>query len=228
MIAAATHVAQVTTPWWNKLSFNWFDVALILVLAFGFWRGRKRGMSREALPTTMWLVAVVGAGFGYELLGQMLVQTGYVKKIFGTSVNERTAAFVISYLFIALVAFIVYCLLKKVFKEKLSGNNTFGSGEYYLGMMAGVIRYACILIFVLALMNAPFYSLAEIAAKKAYNNRWYGGGMKDYSGDFIPSFDEVQASVFKDSIMGPAIKNNLSMLLITGTGPVKKTASTSH
>src|SRR5882672_4735628 len=109
MIAAATHVAQVTTPWWNKLSFNWFDVALILVLAFGFWRGRKRGMSREALPTTMWLVAVVGAGFGYELLGQMLVQTGYVKKIFGTSVNERTAAFVISYLFIALVAFIVYC-----------------------------------------------------------------------------------------------------------------------
>ena len=50
-------VVQNTTSWWQQLSFHWFDVAIVLVLAFGFWRGRKRGMSREALPTAFWLLA---------------------------------------------------------------------------------------------------------------------------------------------------------------------------
>src|SRR5712675_91608 len=97
MIAAAV---QKTTPWWQNLSFNWFDVAIVLVLAFGFWRGRKRGMSREALPTAFWLIAVIGAGFGNALLGDLLQSTGYVHKIFGTSLNERTVAYVLSYLVI--------------------------------------------------------------------------------------------------------------------------------
>jgi hypothetical protein len=76
----------------------------------------------------------------------------------------------------------------------------------------------------LALLNAPYYSLADIAKAKAYNNRWYGGGLKDYNGDFIPSVDEVQVSIFKESLIGPFIKDNLSMLLIntTETAPGKK------
>jgi hypothetical protein len=39
----------------TAFAFNWFDVALVLVLAFGFWRGRKRGMTKELLPTLQWL-----------------------------------------------------------------------------------------------------------------------------------------------------------------------------
>src|SRR5665213_2085522 len=166
MIAAAVHN---TTPWWHSvLSFGWFDVVLVLVLAFGFWRGRKRGMSREALPTSMWLLAVIGAGLGYQLLGDLLLQTGYVKKVFGNSFNERTAAYVTSYLAIALVVFILYSILKNFFREKLSGSNAFGSGEYYLGTISGMIRYACMVLFVLALLNAPYYSVNEINARKAY------------------------------------------------------------
>ena len=86
MIAAAV---LKTTPWWQNLSLNWFDLAVLLVLAFGFWRGRKRGMSREALPCAFWVVAVAGAGFGNQPLGDLLQSTGYVKKIFGTAVNEH-------------------------------------------------------------------------------------------------------------------------------------------
>ena len=71
-------------------------------------------------------------------------------------------------------------------------------------MIAGIIRFACILLFFLALLNAPYYSAAEIAATKAYNNRWYGGGMKEFSGDFFPSLQQVQAGVFVNSISGPA------------------------
>src|SRR5882724_5249151 len=130
MIAAAV---QKTTPWWQNLSFNWFDVAIVLVLVFGFWRGRKRGMSREALPTGFWLLAVIGAGFGHPLLGDLVQSTGYVRRLFGTSLNERTAAYVICYLFIIAVVFTIYSFAAKFFREKVSGSNAFGSGEYYLG-----------------------------------------------------------------------------------------------
>src|SRR5450756_522607 len=171
MILAAV---QKTTPWWQNLSFNWFDVALVLVLGFGFWSGRKRGMRREALPTAFWLIAVIGAGFGYQPLGDVLQSTGWIRKVFGTSVNERPLAFVICYLFIICVVFTIYSMIAKHFREKLSGSNTFGSGEYYLGIIAGIIRYACITIFFLSLLNAPYYSLADIKAQQAYNNRWYG------------------------------------------------------
>jgi len=215
-----------TTPWWQNLSLNWFDVAIVLVLAFGFWRGRKRGMSREALPTAFWLVAVIGAGFGDQPLGNLLLSTGYVKQVFGTSVNERTMAYVVSYLAIFLVAFMVYSMLAKVFKEKVSGSNAFGGGEYYLGIIAGMVRYACIALFFLSLLNAPYYSAADIAAQKAYNNRWFGGGLKDYNGDFIPSIAEIQADVFQHSLAGQAIHSDLSALLIQSNAPWKKHGST--
>jgi uncharacterized membrane protein required for colicin V production len=219
MIAAAV---QKSTSWWPNLSFNWFDVAIVLVLGFGFWRGRKRGMSREALPTAFWLVAVIGGGFGYQPLGDLLQSTGWLKKAFGNSVNERTLAYVLSYFFIILVAFTIYSLLAKHFREKVSGSNAFGSGEYYLGIISGMIRYACITIFFLALLSAPYYSAADIAAQQAYNNRWYGGGLKGYNGDFIPSVAEVQQAVFKSSIIGPAIQSNLSALLIQSSAPGKR------
>jgi uncharacterized membrane protein required for colicin V production len=205
------------SSWWHNLSFNWFDIALLAILAFGFWRGRKRGMSREVLPTAMWLVAVIGAGLGCQLLGDPLVKTGYIRQVFGKTFGERTAAYIICYLAICVVALILHSILKKVFKERVSGSNAFGSGEYYLGMIAGVIRYACITIFFLALLNAPVYSPAEIKQDEAYRNRWYGGGLKDYSGDFIPSIPEVQTSVFKKSLVGPFIHDSLGSLLIGDT-----------
>ncbi|HEY5040375.1 MAG TPA: hypothetical protein VIK53_00040, partial [Verrucomicrobiae bacterium] len=81
---------------------------------------------------------------------------------------------------------------------------------------------ACIILFALALLNAPFYSAADVEAAKAYNNRWFGGGLKGYNGDFIPSVAEVQASVFQNSLLGPAIKNYFSAVLINGAAPGKK------
>jgi len=207
----------------SNLLFNWFDVALVLVLGFGFWRGRKNGMAKELLPVFQWLFIVLAAGLGYELLGNQLIQLGIIKAVFGNSFVLKTAGYITAYLLIAGFVWILFYLLKKKLKPKLEGSNLFGSGEYYLGMVAGVVRYACILIFALALLNAPYYSSEEIAAKIAYNNRWYGGGMKGYSGDFIPTLDELQMTVFRNSLLGPGIKQGLGGVFIntTGTGPAK-------
>jgi uncharacterized membrane protein required for colicin V production len=208
MIAAATNLTS------GKMLFNWFDVALVLTLMFGFWRGRKNGMSREFLKVTKWIFIVFAGGLGNEWLGNYLIQFNLIRPFFGKNFSEYTAACVSAYLLIAGTIWLVFVFINSKFRKKLEGSNTFGSGEYYLGITCGVIRFACITTFALSLLNAPVYTHAEIAAKEAYRNRWYGGGLKEFKGDYIPSLDEVQAAAFRDSLLGPSVKSALMPLLI--------------
>ena len=53
MIAAA-----VAAPATNAMSFNWFDMVVVVVLGFGLFRGRRNGMSKELIPLLEWLVLV--------------------------------------------------------------------------------------------------------------------------------------------------------------------------
>jgi uncharacterized membrane protein required for colicin V production len=207
-------IAQKSSWLTDKLTFNWFDLAVVLMLACGYLRGRKNGMSKEVLLAPKWVGMVVAAGLGYLLLGAWLIQTGVVKSTFGNLIQEKTAAYVSAYLLIALAVTLVFSLINRMIKAKVTGGNYFGNGEYYLGMLSGMVRYACMLIFFLALLHAPVYSLAEIQAQAAYNNKWYGGGMAGYDGNFIPSINDVQTTIFNKSVFGPAITNGLDRLLI--------------
>jgi uncharacterized membrane protein required for colicin V production len=216
MVAA---LVQKTAPWYAHYAFNWFDVALVVLLAFGFWRGRKRGMTRELLPTLQWLGFLLGGAFGHVPLADWLQQQGYVRLVFGKQFNEGTAALMSAYLGIVAVVFLVFVWLRRKYEARLDGSNFFGGNEYYWGVLAGLIRYVCMVLVGLALLNAPYYSQAEKDAAQTYNNRWYGGGMKDYNGDFIPAVYEVQDSIFKKSLIGPVIHTRLSLLLINPVPP---------
>jgi uncharacterized membrane protein required for colicin V production len=223
MIAAATNLSS------GKMLFNWFDVALVLVLLFGFWRGRKHGMSREFLKVSTWLVTVTTAGLGHVWLGTLLIQQGIIKSVFGKSFTEKTAAYITAYLLITMVVWLIYYMfIGRLFKKKIEGSNAFGSSEYYLGITAGVVRWSCIAVFFLALLHAPVYSSEDIAAKQAYRNRWYGGGLKEFKGDFIPTMDELQAAVFKDSLLGPYINDGINVLLINSAPPSRQKAPSEY
>ncbi len=204
MIAALTQTLST-----DNLPVNWFDVALILVLGFGLFRGRKNGMTKEILPTFQWVAIVAAAGFGYSFLAQIYINSC------GLGQYKALAA-LLAYLTIALVIFLIFSGIKKVLKPRLEGSNIFGSSEYYLGMPSGMIRYLCITIFFLALIDARYYTPSEIDAKAAYNARWYGGGM--YSGNYIPDLHSVQEAIFKKSFTGPYIKQYMDVVLID-TGP---------
>ncbi len=216
MIAAATQ----KTAWLSglHLGFTAFDAILVVFIAVGFWRGRRNGMTKEWLPFLQWLVLVAACTLGYNPLSGVLVHAGVIHQVFGTTFKESTTAAVAAYLIIACVVFLVFAQLKNTFRERVEGSNAFGNSEYYLGMFAGSFRYTCMMIFFLALLNAPVYTLADIQHRIAFNNKWFGGEVSGYSGDFIPSLDEIQAAVFKDSLAGPAIKKNLSLLLINSDG----------
>jgi hypothetical protein len=216
MIAAATqatHFFGLNNFALENLPFGWFDVAFVAVLAFGLFRGRKNGMTKEFLPVLQWLALVAACGMGYQMVGQFFINTAGTGKTWG---------YVLGYLTVALGVSLFFLILKKLFMDRLTGSNFFGKAEYYLGMLSGMIRFACILFFVLALLNAPYYSVQDIASSKAYVSRWFGGGL--YNGDFFPTLQSVQEGVFKKSRTGPLITDYLGALLIKSV-PSDKPAS---
>jgi uncharacterized membrane protein required for colicin V production len=200
MIAVATQSFAL-----DKLPFGWFDVALVAVLGFGLFRGRKNGMTKEVLPMFHWVATVLVCGLAYEMVGQLIINFSGWGKL---------ACYLLSYFSLMFLVYLLFILMKKIFMPRLTGSNFFGSGEYYMGMVSGFIRYACVLFVALALLNAPYYTAADIASSKAYNARWYGGGQEGFSGDFFPTLQSVQAAVFKGSLTGKFIKDYAGVMLV--------------
>ena len=189
-----------------NLPFNWFDIALVLMLGLGVQRGRKHGMSEEAMLVLKWLTIVVVGGLCDGVVGDIISDN---------TVFTRLAAYIMAYIVIALLITVAFLVIKKMSNGKLVGSDVFGSGEYYLGMIAGLVRYTCILIFALAFLNARLYTHAEIASDLAFQNDVYGS-------NFFPKLYTVQDDVFKNSFIGPHIQKELGFLLIKGTPPEHK------
>jgi len=190
----------------NGLPFNWFDLALVAILIAGIFRGRKRGMSQELLTVLQWIAIVIACAITYQPIGDWLA---------GVSLFSTLTSYVTAYLATAAVVSIAFVLFKRAFHGKLIGSDAFGGAEYYLGMPAGMLRFACVLLAGLALLNARYYTQEEIQARKAYQNDVYG---KEY----FPGLQVLQENVLERSLTGPPIKKYLAFLLIKPTAPERK------
>jgi uncharacterized membrane protein required for colicin V production len=192
----------------DNLPVNWFDGVVVAMLIIGLFRGRKHGMSKEALLLLKWVSLVLVCGLWYKTAAQLLVNIAAL---------SRLASYIFGYLLLAFVIVLLFMALRRLVVYRVAENNLFGSAEYYLGMFSGMIRFACMLLAVLALLNAPFYTAADIKTHDAYVKRWFGGGL--YSGDYFPSLQTVQEQVFTKSFTGPYIKDYLGPLLIETAPP---------
>jgi len=177
-----------------------------MVLIIGIVRGRKRGISEELLDVIKWVLILAGAAYFYEPLGTALAQN---------SVFSLLSCYVAVYAVIAGVVLGIFAYLRRRIGDKLIGSDAFGSGEYYLGMAAGLFRYACILLVILAFMNARYFSPEEIQASQQYQE-------KNYGSQFFPSFWVLQSEVFSKSLTGTFARDHLSLLLIRPTAPEDK------
>jgi len=192
----------------DNLPVNWFDAVVAGMLIIGLFRGRKHGMSKEVLPLLKWVSLVVVCGLWYPMAAQLLVNTAAL---------SGSPSCIFGYLLLAFAVVLVFMVLKRLLVYRLAENNLFGGGEYYLGMLSGMIRCACMLLAVLALLNAPVYTAQDIKKHEAYVKRWFGGGL--YSGNYFPSLYTIQEQVFTKSYTGPYIKDYLGPLLIETTPP---------
>ncbi|MGD1088674.1 MAG: CvpA family protein [Verrucomicrobiota bacterium] len=188
--------------------FNWFDITVIVILGLGLFRGRKNGMSRELLPTLQWVALVLICGLGYSVVAQLFRNA--------TSLDQLTSD-VLGYLLLAFVVFLLTGIPKHKFADRLAVSNFFGASEFYLGMLSGVVRFACILLAALALLNAPFYNEEEILKQSDYDKTNYGGGL--YEANYFPHISTIQREVFVKSFIGSCIKTYLRPLLINTVQP---------
>ena len=199
LFLAAAAAPAVAPPKPGGLVFGWFDAVVILVLVIGLVVGRKRGMSNELFDFIKWVGVVVVCGLNYEPLGRLLAQvTGW----------RPMWACIGAYVGMLVLIMTIFSMFKHSVGKKLSGSDLFGGMEFYMGMGAGMIQFACILMVCLALVNARKYSQTELEASAKSQSDAFGSIS-------FPTFGTVQKNIFRDSFTGPLIKKHLSMLLIS-------------
>ena len=195
--------------WTGQIPFNWFDVVVGLMLLIGYKRGKARGLSQESITVLKWVAIVIVAAVAYEPLGLWI----------STAANmDKLLSFVLAYAVCAAVVAIVFILINKTVGEKIKGSDTFGNAEFYLGKPAGMVRFLCIVLALLALLNARFYSSAEIRATTKYQNDNFGS-------NFFPTLSSIQDGVFRESFLGKQAKEHISFLFIKPT-PANATSVT--
>lgn len=182
----------------KNLNANVFDLVVAAVLLVGLLRGYKRGMSQEMMPLLQWLMIILLGAHLNEPFGQAL------NTVSGLNL---TICHVSAYLFVAMVIKWVFAAIKHSYGEKITSVDAFGKAEYYYGILAGGLRFACMLIFGLALLNSVYISDASRAANTKRQTDVFGFA-------FIPTLGLVQQEVFVKSLTGPFIKKYLSTLLV--------------
>jgi uncharacterized membrane protein required for colicin V production len=177
---------------------NWFDFVTVVMIGMGLWIGRKRGMSSEILSLALWLGIVFLGAWSNPHLG------GWLARTVGFS---AATSFTLAYLLVAAVLGFSAFLLKRWQGEKLVSGDVFGRLEYYLGMIAGVVRFLCILVAALALFHAPKISEQQLQAQLRAQN-------EDLGSIYFPPFGQIQKNIFYESLTGRFAKEHLHPLLI--------------
>jgi uncharacterized membrane protein required for colicin V production len=190
----------------DKLPINAFDCIVLAILAMGLLRGRKHGMSEELMGLVTWLAVVIVCAMVYEPAGQWFARS---------SPFSLLASFLFVYTAGALLILSFFAFCRYRLGGKLVGSDIFGRAEYYLGMGSGVVRFSCMLLAALAILNARYFSPMEVRAMEAFQNDVYGS-------NYFPTWHTAQEVVFQRSLSGSWIKEHLSFLLIKPTQPEDK------
>jgi len=181
--------------------FNLFDILLAMVLVGGIVHGRKHGGSLELLGMAKWMILLVVCAAVYHPLGGLAAESGFF---------DLLSCYLFSYLGVALVVFFLFSVLERKLVPKLTGSDIFGRSEYFLGMGSGMLRFACIVLVALALLNAREFSPAELRDTERYE-------VENYGSHVFPGLHSLQQAVFERSLTGGWIKDDLGFLLITPT-----------
>ena len=186
----------------GQLNLNWFDVVVCGALLVGLIRGRLRGMSAELLPLLQWLLVISVGAHTYVYLGRALDSVSGL----GPTFCNITA-----YLLEALILTWAFTALKHTLGDRILTADAFGKNEYLIGMAGGLLRYAAILVFGLALLNAFYVSDDQKAANIKMQRDNFG---KVY----FPTLGLLQDQVFHRSLTGPILTRHLSTLLLQPAG----------
>ena len=188
----------------TELTIAWVDIVVILLLVYGFFQGRKRGMSGELLDVVKWLLIVAGAGLAHRPLADTLRQ--YVPSL------SPLASYVIVYIGIVCILGLVFSSIKHSVGEKIAQGELFGGLEFYAGMLMGSFRFACIALVAMSLIHARLYTATEVKAREKAQEDDFG------SIRFFRLY-KLQSDIFQVSYVGRGVEQFLGGFLIPSTPP---------
>ncbi|HAM71964.1 MAG TPA: hypothetical protein DCM86_10010 [Verrucomicrobiales bacterium] len=192
------------TKFLTDLTIPWVDVLVGVLLVVGVFRGRKNGLSNELLDVIKWVLIVVAGGFLHKPLTRWATT-------YWTSLSPL-GGYIISYLFIGSVIAMTFSSIKRAIGEKISDKDAFGIAEFYAGMVAGLVRFACVILACMSLVHARLYTPAEIQkSEKAQDDNF--GSIRFFR------LYRLQADVFQNSFSGRAVESFLDPILIPATPP---------
>lgn len=185
----------------NAVNVSWVDLLVFVLLVVGIRSGQKRGLSEELLDLGKWFTVIAVAGLGYSFLGNLMAEMGLFSLLY---------CYMSAYLVIAVLVIVAFGAIRKSVGDKLVESDAFGRGEYPLGMVAGALRYAAVLVVLMSLLNARQFSPAERNARTNYQESNFGAV-------FFPSLADLQTEVFGRSYAGMFTRDFLFPVLIAPT-----------
>ena len=185
----------------KNLPFNYVDIIIVVLLVVGIFRGRKRGMSEELLSFLQWMIIIFVGCRIYQPFGNLLKQNAPFSLL---------TCYLIVYVAFAIFVKLTFSRIKQAVGEKLVGSNFFGESEYYLGMLAGTIRFACAILLAMALFNARLITDRERAETSRMQS-------KNFEGISFPTFGSIQQAVLFESFSGQNVKKYMDFVLIKST-----------
>ncbi|MDB6026875.1 MAG: Colicin production protein [Verrucomicrobiales bacterium] len=182
---------------------HWFDLLMIVGLAWGLRCGRRRGVSGELLFLLEWIAIFFICGLYYEQTGMRLANSLNISPNIG---------FVLVYILIGCVVKGVCGILHRAVGNKLVSKDFFGRWEYYLGILAGMARMACILFVVLALLCAKHVTQQDLYSMEAFQKENFGGVT-------FPTLGEMKYESLNRSVSGKLANYWFNRLLINAVDP---------
>jgi len=168
-------------------------------------------MSQELLPLFQWVGIVIAAGLLYNPLSPIVKQYTQFNLLWSN---------ITAYLLVALCVHMVYRFLKRLLEESLMEKDVFGGGEFYFGMAAGVMRFACMLVVGIALMNSRIITAGELAANEKFQK-------ENFEAIRFPTYGQVQQEILFRCLTGKLIEDHLHPVLIASLhGPGAKASET--
>lgn len=187
----------------SRTNFNYVDILVVVWLVAGLIHGRRSGMTQQLLPMLQWVAIVIVAGLFYQPFSLIIKQYAQFDQLWSS---------ILAYLMIGFGVHLVYLWTKHLIQQKLVGSDLFGRAEYYFGMIAGMVAFACMLIVACALMNSRIYTKAELARTEKVQS-------DAFSDIRFPTFGSIQQEVLFQSYTGCLIRTNLASVLIANTKP---------
>ncbi len=188
---------------------HWLDIIALVTLGWGFQRGRRHGISGELLYLLQWIAIVIVSGIFHRNAGERLAHWMHISPNTGR---------VMVYIILAFVVKGVFNVIHRAVGNKLVSRDFFGKTEYYLGMITGMGRMACILVAALALLSAKYVTDEDLYSLEVFQKENFGGIT-------FPTLSEMKHDSLTKSVFGRTANRWAGGFFIAAVPPETETPS---